>query len=291
MKAYKGFNADMTCRGFQYKEGKSYQEDAADLCISGFHACENPIDCLKYYHPADGAVFHEVEVDDVSNRRDDDTKICGKRIHIGARLDLGTLIKAGVQFVFSKVDWEAKKAMDSSTAASQGYSSTAASQGYSSTAASQGNSSTAASQGYSSKAASQGDSSTAASQGNYSKAASQGYSSTAASQGNSSTAASQGNSSTAASQGYSSTAASQGNYSTAASQGDSSKAEVNGRESIAAAFGRGVKAKASKNSWIVLSDIDDSGHIVDVKSYLVDGEKVKADIWYRYKDGNLIEVK
>ena len=25
MKAYKGFNADMTCRGFQYKEGEAYK--------------------------------------------------------------------------------------------------------------------------------------------------------------------------------------------------------------------------------------------------------------------------
>lgn len=27
MKAYKGFNKDMTCRGFQYKEGESYETD------------------------------------------------------------------------------------------------------------------------------------------------------------------------------------------------------------------------------------------------------------------------
>ena len=28
MKAYKGFNADMTCRGFQYKEGETYHENS-----------------------------------------------------------------------------------------------------------------------------------------------------------------------------------------------------------------------------------------------------------------------
>ena len=33
MKAYKGFNADMTCRGFQYKEGETYHEDIADYVI------------------------------------------------------------------------------------------------------------------------------------------------------------------------------------------------------------------------------------------------------------------
>lgn len=36
MKAYKGFNKDMTCRGFQYEIGKTYETDEADLCNSGF---------------------------------------------------------------------------------------------------------------------------------------------------------------------------------------------------------------------------------------------------------------
>ena len=39
MKAYKGFNADMTRHGFQYKEGETYHEDIADLYHKGFHLC------------------------------------------------------------------------------------------------------------------------------------------------------------------------------------------------------------------------------------------------------------
>ena len=46
MKTYKGFNKDMTCNGFQYEEGKSYEEKEAIIGESGFHAGENPIDCL-----------------------------------------------------------------------------------------------------------------------------------------------------------------------------------------------------------------------------------------------------
>ena len=191
MKAYKGFDSDMTCRGFQYEEGKVYKEPTADLCKTGFHACEDPLDCLGYYHPADGTIYHEVELDGVSAQREGDTKVCGTKIKIGAKLDLAQVIKGGVDFVFSKVDWENVKGGDSSTSASSG---------------------------------------------------------------------------------------------------DYSKSEAKGKECIAAALGRGVKARASKGGWIALSEIDENDHILDIKAFKVDGEKIKADTWYSLKNGELVEV-
>jgi hypothetical protein len=101
MKAYKGFNKDMTCRGFQFEEGKTYHEDKAELCRSGFHACESPLDCLSYYVPAH-SVYHEVELDDVSPQTEADTKRCGKTIKIGARLDALGLCKAHFEYTKSK---------------------------------------------------------------------------------------------------------------------------------------------------------------------------------------------
>ena len=282
MKAYKGFDSDMTCRGFQYEEGKVYKEPTADLCKTGFHACEDPLDCLGYYHPADGTIYHEVELDGVSAQREGDTKVCGTKIKIGAKLDLAQVIKGGVDFVFSKVDWENVKGGDSSTSASSGNSSTSASSGDFSTSASSGNSSTSASSGNYSKSASSG---------NYSKSASSGDYSTSASSGDSSTSASSGDFSTSASSGNSSTSASSGNYSKSASSGDYSKSEAKGKECIAAALGRGVKARASKGGWIALSEIDENDHILDIKAFKVDGEKIKADTWYSLKNGELVEVK
>ena len=98
MKAYKGFKKDMTCRGFQYEEGKTYETEKAELCESGFHACEDPLDCFGYYSPAE-SVFHEVELDGVSDEKDSDSKRCGKKIKIGARLDVAKICKIKFEYV------------------------------------------------------------------------------------------------------------------------------------------------------------------------------------------------
>ena len=47
IKSYKGFEKDMTCRGFRYEEGKEYEENEAKVCDAGFHACEYPLDCFS----------------------------------------------------------------------------------------------------------------------------------------------------------------------------------------------------------------------------------------------------
>ena len=50
IKAYKGFNSDMTCRGFQYEVGKEYEiEGDIKVCERGFHACESPLEVLDHY--------------------------------------------------------------------------------------------------------------------------------------------------------------------------------------------------------------------------------------------------
>ena len=48
-KYYKAFENNMTCRWFRFEIGKTYEEADATMCHSGFHFCENPLDCLRYY--------------------------------------------------------------------------------------------------------------------------------------------------------------------------------------------------------------------------------------------------
>ena len=101
MKAYKGFNKDMTCRDFQYEEGKTYEMDSAMLCDHGFHACEHPLDCFGYYPPAD-SVYREVELDGVTDEEGDDTKRVGTKITVKGALNIRGLIGATFEYVKSQ---------------------------------------------------------------------------------------------------------------------------------------------------------------------------------------------
>lgn len=60
IKAYKGFDKNLQCRGFQYEIGKEYEEKDAKACNCGFHACEYPLDVFGYYPPTNSR-FCEVE--------------------------------------------------------------------------------------------------------------------------------------------------------------------------------------------------------------------------------------
>jgi len=104
-KFYKGFNENLTCRGFQYEEGKTYEENEADLCHKGFHACEDPLDCFSYYEPRHSQ-FREVILEGISDQREDDSKVCAKKITIGARLNFSQLVKASFEFRWSKTTLE-----------------------------------------------------------------------------------------------------------------------------------------------------------------------------------------
>ena len=126
MKAYKGFNKDMTCRGFQYEEGKTYKTDKAELCSKGFHACENPLDCFNYYAPGK-SVYHEVEIDDNGQRQKDNTKVVGKKIKIGAQLSMPMICKLHFEYVTSKcVPAKSNVACDKQAASAGNHSSASA---------------------------------------------------------------------------------------------------------------------------------------------------------------------
>ena len=111
MKMYKGFDKDMKCRDFQYEVGKTYEEPTAELCEKGFHACEYPLDVFKYYSPGNMSRYCEVDLDEVSGKKDvKDSKSCGKKIAVKAEIGIAGLVKAAVDFVVENIGDENKEA-------------------------------------------------------------------------------------------------------------------------------------------------------------------------------------
>ena len=101
VKAYKGFDKDLKCRGRQYTEGvEDHVSDVARLCKEGVHACERPLDVFEYYAPAD-SVYHEVELAGVLDEHKEDSKICGTDIKVKGKLDIAGLVKAQIEYTKS----------------------------------------------------------------------------------------------------------------------------------------------------------------------------------------------
>ena len=274
MKLYKGFTKDLKCRDFQYEIGKEYHEETADLCRAGFHACENPLDTLRYYAPGSSR-YCEVELDEVSDQRDSDTKRAAKKIKIGAEIGLKGVIGAGVKFIFEKCE-------DATEERASGWSGNAAASGERGNAAASGVRGNAAASGWSGNAAASGWSGNAAASGERGNAAASGE------RGN---AAASGESGNAAASGWSGNAAASGERGCAVSSGKYGSAEANGKQCIAVAFGEQGRARGKIGNWIVVAEYGSDREIIEPKIAVVDGENIKQDTWYTVKNGEFVEVK
>ena len=262
IKGYKGFGKDLKCRAYQYEVGKDYEHDGkVSCCKSGFHFCENPMDVLYYYNPADSR-YCEVEGSGTIDKDTNDTKVAVSKLHISEEIGLRGLIEAGVKFILDKVNWKDNK--ESNTV-------------YRSAATNTGNRSSATNTGNRSSATNTGDQSAATNTGDYSAATNTGDQSAATNTGDRSAATNTGN------------------RSAATNTGDYSAAIVEGKDSIAIVTGYDSKAKGALGCWIVLTEHggwNGNGYpIKEVKAFKVDGEIVKADTFYKLINGKAVEVE
>ena len=301
MIGYKGFDKDFKCRDMQYEVGKTYIEKEAKLCKKGLHFCENPLDVFTYYSPNDGK-FAEIEADDVSPETGDDSKRVAKKLTVKTEINLFKLVKLGVEYIKTQIDWDNNKESntgDYSAATNTGDRSVATNTGDYSAATNTGDRSAATNTGYRSAATNTGDRSAATNTGDRSAATNTGNRSAATNTGNRSAATNTGDRSAATNTGYYSAATNTGDYSAATNTGYysaatntgyRSAATVDGKESVAISLGASGYAKGAIGCWIVLAEWDTkSGHRVDVKSFYVDGEKVKANTFYILRNGELVE--
>jgi len=280
IRGFKGFDKDLRCQGYQYEVGKEYEHPGEVKCCpnesdlragrGGFHFCENPIDVWNYYGPGDSR-FCEVEGVGGVAKHGEDSKVVTSKIRIGAEIKLSCFIEAAVKFVLDGVDWKNKK--ESNT-------------GDQSAATNTGDLSAATNTGYRSAATNTGDLSAATNTGDLSAATNTGYRSAATNTGYRSAATNTGNQSAATHT---------GDRSAATNTGYRSAATVGGKESIACGLGIQSRASGSLGCWLVLVEWkEDKGHgwhIKSVKSVMVDGKKIKADMFYELRKGKFVLSK
>ena len=260
IKSYKGFNKDMTCRGFQYEEGKEYETDEpVSCCNSGFHACEYPLDCFGYYAPNE-SVYHEVEQSGEISKDTDDTKVASSKIKIGAAISIAGLVKASFEYIKSRADKtnsNHSRANNRINSATGDYSANSATGDYSANSAT----------GYASANSATGYASANSATGDYSA--------------NSATGLRSANSAT----GYASA-----NIST----GINCKNISGGFANISVGWGKDNKCKGVIGSYLVLSEWGewdgDKYPLLGAQMVIVDGKQIKEDTFYTLKDGKIVEA-
>ena len=239
--AYKGFNQDWTCLGYQYEVGKTYEHRGdVKACNSGFHACEYPLDVLSYYSPA-VSKFAVVKMSGETSKDSDDTKIASAKITIETEINLPEMVKKAVKWIKGKVDWDAAKISNT---------------------------------GNQSAATNTGNRSVATNTGDWSAATNTGYQSAATNTGNQSVATNTGDWSAATNTGNRSAAEVSGKQSIAVALGWQSKAKASINGAIVCVYrnhdGELIHIKASKvgennikaDTWYTL---DGFGEFVEVK--------------------------
>ena len=146
--AYKGFDANLQCRGFQFEVGSTYtHEGKVEACKSGFHAVDgHPLSVFNYYAPA-GSRFCVVEIDGVQSR--DGDKIAAEILTVTREIGLHDLAKEAVRWVMDRATLEGPVAVkNNGLATASGDRGAATASGYQGAATASGDQGAATASGY-----------------------------------------------------------------------------------------------------------------------------------------------
>ena len=255
--AYKGFDKNLKCRDFQYEVGKEYEMDGdIKCCKRGFHACESPLEVFDHYDMLNSR-FAEVEQSGEIDKEENTTKVCSSKIKVKAELKLADMINLGVEWIKEVTSPAKLKKETDLNDNGNNYA----------------------------KIGSSGDYAQIGSSGDYAQIGSSGYSAQIGSSGDYAKIGSSGDSAKIGSS---------GNSAKIGSSGNSAKIESTGNHSVVMAAGNNSIAKAKIGSWITLSEWDCINGVytpICVKTEQVDGERIKADTFYRLVNGEFKEVE
>ena len=313
IKTYKGFNKDMTCRGFQYEEGKEYEEESVEVCDHGFHACEYPLDCLNYYSPNE-SVYHEVEQSGKIQKHNEGTKVASTKIKIGAEISIAGIVKAAIEYTAKRVNKEAESDENhgaSSATGDYGASSATGDKGASSATGYKGASSAT---GYKGASSATGDKGASSATGYYGASSATGYKGASSATGYYGASSATGDYGASSATGYKGASSATGDYGASSATGICGASSATGykgassaedKDAVAVAWGYKSKAKGVLGSFLVFADWEYTGSednteydrnnqstwvLNGAKMVQVDGENIKPDTWYKIENGEIAEV-
>ena len=306
MKGYKGFDKGLVCRVKQYKENTVFEEDEAVICKKGLHFCVNPFEVLNYYplvnFKGEFNDFAEVEALDECYT-DDEKKYCTKKLKIGAKLSFGGFVKACVDFIIEKTsdsssgyDARIGSSGDDAQIGSSGDYAQIGSSGYRARIGSSGDYARIGSSGYDARIGSSGYRARIGSSGYDAQIGSSGDDAQIGSSGNYAQIGSSGDDARIGSSGNYAQIGSSGNYAQIGSSGDRARIKSEGEDSVVCCTGHDCIVSAKKGSWITLAEWGYSREKdryvpTFVRTEYVDGERIKADTFYKLKNGEFVEAE
>ena len=297
MKVYKGTDKNMRCKGLQYEIGKAVTVDGdTKLCERGLHACEMPLDVLNYYPPVTSRYF-ESELEGVTDEKQDDTKRVGNRLTLKAELSIAGPVKAQIEYVKERATPEntGKATGYQGAASATGYQGAASATGYRGAASATGYRGAASATGGQGAASATGDRGAASATGDQGAASATGDQGAASATGNQGAASATGDRGAASATGYQGAASATGDQGAASATGYQGAASATGEACIALSAGIGGKVMGSLGNAIVCVERGDwDGNTYPIKAILsavVDGEIIKAGVWYTVEDGKWVKVR
>ena len=315
--AYKGFDEDLSCRGFQYKIGKEYcLEGELELCSNGFHACQNPLDVFVYYPMSSYTRYAMVMLWGDVDFANDGKKICATDIMIVKEIGIDEMVTVGIMYSFPKIKINENDKTSHDMIISRKNADSIYNPHYVGRVASCGSNTSILSTGHWQKIASSGEWADIVATGACAEISTSGYYSRIISHGDDVNVASAGmakiysdgknatlyanctdsqiasigdkaNICISSTNGYVNSCGSDARI---MSLEDKSTIESNGEKALVMSAGHNTRARAKVGSWIVLTEYDDNKNIKCVKAEYVDGERIKGDTLYRLVNGEFVKT-
>ena len=117
MIAYKGFQKDLKCRGFQFQEYGINETEKANCRQNGFHCAENPLDCLCYYPNWKNSVYYIVDASGDLDEDGEDSKISCTKMRLLKKIELRSLLLHGAAYMakYPNRKWNSHVAKENGT--------------------------------------------------------------------------------------------------------------------------------------------------------------------------------